>query len=75
MVTFLAALTIPKELGNSKNKTTMEGHFCVPNSQDSHREQDRTKTRSSVEDKLTRKIKNYKALKDRVTVSGSKCPH
>lgn len=29
----------------------------------------------SVEDKLTIKIKNYKALKDTVTMSKSKCLH
>lgn len=57
VVTFLAALTIPKELGNSKNKTTMEGHFCVPNSQDSHREQDRTKQDHQWEINLQEKLK------------------
>lgn len=28
---FLAALTLPKALGKSETKTTMEGHFCFPN--------------------------------------------
>lgn len=74
---FLAALTLPKTLGKSETKTTMEGHFCFPNCTGSHRKQKQNKTRSSipVEDSLTIKMKTYKTLKGTVTKNKCKCPY